>query len=278
MTVDDLGITDEQFRRVAALVQRFAGIQLPADKRTLVASRVRRLVRDGGFPSVDAWCDQHLRHPDRDTLSRLVDHMSTNHTFFWRESDHFVDFRDRVLPRLIADKQRAGETDLRLWCAAASTGQEPYQIQMLTRQVLGPRYASWRAGLLATDISEDALARAKEGRYGDDDVQRLPPDLRHTYFRRSGAEWQVVDELKRDLVFRRFNLLTNPYPFKTGFDVVFLRNVMIYFDVPTKTAILRRIGQLLQPAGVLYVGTSESLRGLDVPFVSLATGVYEVAS
>jgi len=165
--------------------------------------------------------------------------------------------------------------DLRVWCGAASRGQEPYTIQMMLREALGSDYPRWTAGLLATDIDSKALATCRTGIYPDEDVQRLPAALRYKYLQRAGPDrWQVVPDLKRDALFRRLNLMSPSLPFKRPLDVVFLRNVLIYFDTATKEALLRRIHGALAPGGWLFVGTSESLQVLDTPFQVAGPGAY----
>ncbi len=158
----DMSMTDGQFREIAALVQSRFGIQLPAEKRGLVTSRLQRLVRASGLGSFDEYWRRHMRPPSREVLSDLVDRLSTNHTYLWREPEHFEYLAREVLPR-VRESERA--RDLRLWCAAAATGEEPYCIQMVVRETLGAEYDRWTAGLLATDISDGALSRAREGMY-----------------------------------------------------------------------------------------------------------------
>jgi chemotaxis protein methyltransferase CheR len=273
----DMTMSDAQFLTVANLIESKTGLQLPESKRPLVLGRLQSLVRQSGHSSLQDWFQAEMRRPSAATVSALVDAMTTNHTYFWREADHFIRLRDEVIPDIA--RKRKSQKDIRIWCGAASRGQEPYTIQMMAREALKDDYPNWMAGLLATDIDTQALAHSRRGQFSDEDVQRLPAELRQKYFRRTDPEmWQVVPDLQRDAVFRRLNLMQPTLPFKHALDVVFLRNVLIYFDNPTKEALLRRIHNQLAPGGWLFVGTSESLQVLSTPFQVVGPGAYRKRS
>ncbi len=272
-------IPRDVFGRLAELVHERTGIVLGADKRGFVAMRLRGLPSRLGHPDVASLCREVVAQSDHPALPQIVDCLSTNHTFFYRESAHFDHFRDEALPETTRRLREREELDLRVWCAAASTGEEPYTLAMLLREHLGPDLPRWQAGLLATDISERALAVAREGVYREEDVARLPEVLRKRYFRpRGGGLLEVVPELRSDVVFRRFNLLAARYPFRKPFHVVFCRNVMIYFDAATRDAVAQRIFGCLAPGGYLYLGMAETLRGRHTPLEFVRPAVYRKAS
>lgn len=269
----DMTVTDAQFTALAALVQRRFGIYLSEDKRGLVQGRLQRVVRAHGESSFQDFYDKHLHSPSREILGEVVDHLTTNHTHFWREAAHFDLFTQVVLPEAI--RRHRSDRDLRVWCAAASYGQEPYTLLMLMHQVLGSDYPRWRAGVLATDLSAQALEVARAGVYRDADVGSLPKALRDRWMTQRGdGDWEMDAALKQDATFRRFNLVTPRFPFKKRFDAIFLRNVMIYFRDDLKTRLLNQMADALVSGGVLFVGHSESLRGLTTRLQPVRPGMY----
>lgn len=266
-------LQQDEFTRLRDFVARSLGIHLVDAKRSMVEQRLRSLVTSEGYPSFGALIvDLEARkRPSLET--EFINRITTNHTFFHREPDHFKFLVDTALPEHV-EFVGAGPKRLGMWCAAASRGHEPYTLAMLQRRFFGERYGAWDAGLLATDISEQALRHAAIGRYPVEEVSALPEPLRR-FFRDAGkGELEVLPELKRDVVYRRFNLHAEVYPFKRPFDVVFCRNVLIYFDGPTKVDVARKIAGKLRPGGYLFVGLSESL-GRDLPEYSyVRPGVY----
>jgi chemotaxis protein methyltransferase CheR len=192
-------------------------------------------------------------------MSELINRLSTNHTFFNREKDHFDHFRQTALPEALRRGQAAGVKDLRVWCAASSTGEEPYMLAMCMREVFGAAHRDWDTALLATDISERALAVARTGTYAPDRMQDLPAPLREKYFRPHGPDFEAVPELKSMITYRRLNLMNPSYPFKREFDAIFCRNVLIYFDSPTKNEVVAKMAKFLRPGAYLYIGHSETL-------------------
>ena len=257
----DMTMSDPQFVHVTDLLRARLGIHIPAEKRPMLVSRLQHLVRRAGCDSFGQYFDRHLARLDRGTLSRLADGLSTNHTFFWRESPHFDAFRTIVLPE--ARARHEDDKDVRVWCAAASTGQEPYTLVMLMRELWGPAYGGWQLGVLATDISDRALTIARAGEYDAEDAERLPAVLRTKYtVGASDGRRRIREDIREQVTYRRFNLVADRWPFRRGFDCVFLRNVLIYFDVPTKRRLLQRLAAHVVPEGVVFVGMSETLRHL----------------
>ena len=255
-----MGISDREFRLIRDLVYERFGINLTREKRALLVGRLGKLLRKQGFGSFQDYYKYLLADRSGRALDSLVNRISTNFTFFYRESEHFAFFLSPVLPEMARRIKGENHRDLRVWCAGCSTGQEPYTLQMLIREYFGKNYAMWEAGLLATDISAKALQTATRGLYPEEALDKLPRPLKRRYFRKAGdGEYEVADALKREVTFRRFNLMNERFPFRKPFDVIFCRNVMIYFDQPTRDALVRRFYENMVPGGYLFIGHSETL-------------------
>lgn len=269
-------LTAAEFSKFQRVIYDCFGIVLAETKRDMLANRLRMMLTERGFNSFDDYYEQCLKNPSVRTLDELINRVSTNHTYFYRESRHFVHLCKEALPNVVPKAKRRGngKPEFRLWCAAASTGQEPYGLAMQLREYWGKEYAQWSAGLLATDISERALLQAQEGKYAGEDVNPIPPDLRSKYLRKLGRQWEVCPELRQDVLFRRLNLMTKVLPFKKPFDVIFCRNVMIYFDNDTRRDLVQRFYDALYPGGYLYVGLAESLGKNAGQLRMVEPGVY----
>ena len=267
-------LNDKEFKHIAALVYDAFGIVLNQEKKSLVINRLGKTLRDRSLPSFAAYI--HLVENDRSgaELSLLANAISTNHTFFYREPKHFDHLSQVALPDILKKQRAKSEYDLRVWCAASSTGEEPWTLAMLIREALGSEVSRWHAGLLATDISTRALNTAYRGAYGQDEVDQLPPEMRRKWFRSRGdGLLEVVPELRSDLLFRRLNLVKE-FKFKKPFHIIFIRNVMIYFDQQTKEDLARRLAQWVVPGGYLYIGHSESLGRNSAEWESMQPAVY----
>ena len=250
---------------IMTLVYDVAGIKLGEGKRSMVEARLGKRLRQLGcdLPTYAA-----RLHRDDEEVIRCLDLMTTNHTAWKREPVHFTDLARRVLPAL--RNQR-----LRMWCAAAATGEEPWTIALTVHQALAD-LAQWDVGILATDISTRALAVAETGHYSAERIATLDADERRVAVeRRSGSEesWSVTPTLRQMLTFARLNLM-NEWPMRGPFDVIFCRNVMIYFDQHTQERLVNRLAALLTPGGTLYVGHSESLSAITHPLRSLGPATY----
>ncbi|MFW5829955.1 MAG: CheR family methyltransferase [Planctomycetota bacterium] len=268
----ELRLSDAEFQVLRDLIYERFGINLTDQKRGLVIGRLQKVLRQRGITDFSEYARQLQADRSGRMLSELVDRISTNHTFFFRENDHFVLMREQVLPEL---RQRHREDrDLRIWCAAAATGEEPYSLVMLLMDFFGDDYRFWRAGLLATDISEHALNIARAGRYPAERVKQVSPIYKQRYLSRVGAEWQVLPHVQREVAYRRFNLMNTTLPFKGKFDVIFCRNVMIYFDQETRAALVQRLCSVLPPGGWLFIGHSETIPRGCAPLASVRPAVY----
>lgn len=255
-----MDITDQEFQLMRELIYNRFGINLTEQKRSLLVGRLQKLIRETGFTSFKSYYDHLIKEPGEQALSELIDRISTNHTYFNREKEHFDYFLHTALPKVIEQLRKTNRRDLRIWCAGCSTGEEAYMILMLMHEYLGRDYASWDAGLLATDISSRALNHASSGIYASDRIEAVPQELRQKYFQSAKAgTWEVRDNLKKEATFRRFNLMNERFPFKRPFQMIFCRNVMIYFDKPTRDNLVSKFHQFTEPGGYLFIGHSESL-------------------
>jgi len=249
-----------------------SGIVLKDSKRSLVESRVAQRLRALNMHSYSQYLDYLQSGTPGDELVHLIDVISTNVTKFFREPDHF-EILDESVERWVAD----GRKQLRFWSAACSTGEEPYTMAM-TLQPHQQRH-DLDLKILATDISTRVLAHAQTGHYAADRVASVPDELRARYFRsRFGSEQEayvVADELKSLILFRRLNFKKFPYPIKGAFDGIFCRNAMIYFDRDLRTRMVYEFAKLLRPGGILMIGHSETLIGIEKKYRTIKPSVYE---
>lgn len=261
--------SSSDFDFVRDLVRRHSAIVLEASKEYLIEARLAPLARSEGLGSIGDLVTR-LRIGRDDKLQRkVIDAMTTNETLFFRDVHPFEALRVNVLPEMLPS--RAASKQLRIWSAACSTGQEPYTIAMLLREHF-PELASWRIDILATDLSTEVLAKARTGVYGQIEVNRgLPAKLMVKYFTKQGVDWQIDDSIRRMIEFREFNL-AETWPAMQKFDVIFLRNVLIYFDADTKKSILSRMRRLLRPDGCLFLGAAETTMNLDDGYERLQIG------
>jgi chemotaxis protein methyltransferase CheR len=266
-------ISDSDFRKVAELVKSLAGINLTEGKQELVSARLAKRLRALGLNSVGEYLIFVREQKTQDELVTMLDAISTNLTSFWRESDHFDYVTDKLLPRIVQKNQ----TTIRAWSAGCSTGEEPYGLAMLIHGSL-PNPARYDFKILATDLSTKVLDTAKRGRYGEDRVKSIPPEPFKKYMTREkhdGANIYTIEPVIRNLIsFSRLNLMES-WPMKGPFDMIFCRNVMIYFDKPTQSKLIHRFFDLLRSGGTLFVGHSESLAGIQNPFKYIRPTIYE---
>jgi len=250
-------IEERAFAKLRTIVQRETGIALRGDKRELLANRLSKRLRALGLQSENEYLRILETEAEPAELLELIDAVSTNVTHFFREEEHF-----RVLQRLL--EQQREQREIRIWCAAAATGEEPYTIAMVADQVL-PR-AREQCRILATDICLRALRRASDGLYTAKQVERVPRHLLARYFTKqhlAGAhQYAVSPELRGMILFKRMNLSRFPYPLRGPFDVIFCRNVMIYFDLELRRKMTESFEQLLKRGGHLFIGHSENLLGI----------------
>jgi chemotaxis protein methyltransferase CheR len=247
------------FDWVRALVHRESAIVLQPGKEYLVEARLLPIARQLGMPDVTQFVESVRGRPDPDTTRRIVEALTTNETSWFRDGDPFTALTSTVLPELLAARGPAER--LRIWSAACSSGQEPYTIAMLLEDALPD--AGSRVAITATDLSREMVERTRAGRFSQLEVNRgLPAAMLVRHFTRAGTEWEVAPALRRMVTVSACNLAA-PLPPMGPFDVVYLRNVLIYFDLPTKQAILRRVRDLMRPDGWLFLGAAETTLGVD---------------
>lgn len=253
-----MSITAESFSYVAELVRRRSGIVLESGKEYLVEGRLLPLARAAALADVDTYLRALRSAPHPLHLELVVDALTTNETSWFRDAQPFQALVDHVVPTLTAERVEVAPT-LRIWSAACSSGPEPYSIAMALADVV----PAGRLRILATDLSGEMLRRAERARYSQLEINRgLPAPMLVRHFARAGVEWEVVPALRAQVTFQRNNLLESP-PVGGPFDVVFLRNVLIYFDLATKREVLRRVQRVVRPGGYLLLGAAETTLGID---------------
>ncbi|HEY5126181.1 MAG TPA: protein-glutamate O-methyltransferase CheR [Bradyrhizobium sp.] len=250
---------DYEFLR--KLLKERSGLDLSSDKQYLVESRLIPLARRAGLPGIAELVAKIKAGTDTLT-SEVVEAMTTNETFFFRDKIPFDHMREAILPALA--QARANRRALRIWCAASSTGQEPYSIAMCVKEFSA--LAGWRVEILATDLSQEVLEKSKAGIYSQFEVQRgLPIQMLVKYFTQTGELWQLKADIRAMVQHRQLNLLQD-FSCLGTFDVIFCRNVLIYFDQDTKVGIFERLARMLEPDGVLALGAAESVVGISDAF------------
>ncbi|MFO7831828.1 MAG: protein-glutamate O-methyltransferase CheR [Desulfuromonadaceae bacterium] len=274
-----MDISDSEFASLRQMIYSRFGINLTEQKRSLLVGRLQKMLRTN---KIDTFED-YYRYLEKDTsgkaVSDLVNLISTNYTYFNREKDHFDYYLNTALPNICEEIRSRGEKNLRVWCAGCSTGEEAYTLVMLMHECLGNEYPRWDAGLLATDISERVLSTAREGIYPADKVASLPENLQRKYFTKlPSGQMQVSEKIRREVTFRRFNLMNTTFPFKRPFHIIFCRNVMIYFDQTTRNALVQRFHRFLEPKGYFFIGHSETLGRDSELFRYIMPAVYQKGS
>lgn len=264
-------ITDSEFNRIVVYVKSNYGIDL-SQKRVLVGGRLENYLIRNGYANYDEYMSKVEANPKGSEATDLVNVLTTNHTYFMRESAHFDYLKRVVLPW--AKAKAAREKDLRVWSAASSTGEEPYTIAMVLLDYFGIEHGSWDTRVLATDVSTRVLEHATRGVYLREEIEPLPQNWKRRHFKQIDEEEFVVkDELKKEVIFRQFNLM-NPFPFKKKFHVVFLRNVMIYFQDDVKYRLIQKVYDYMEPGGYLFIGTTESLDRHKTQFQYIQPSIY----
>jgi len=265
------------FETLATLLKTKSGLIIGMDKLYLLETRLAGIVKREKLTDMNGLAER-LRRPGSDALGRdVVEAMTTNESFFFRDDKPFLHFRNQALPRLVA--ARPAGSPLRVWSAASSSGQEAYSLAMIVAEsggVLGGR----KVEIVGTDIARDQLARAREGIYSQFDVQRgLPVQMLMKYFKKDESNWRISDQIRGMAQFREFNLLSDLRSLGK-FDIVFCRNVLIYFDQPTKARVLEAIAAIMPPDGMLYLGGAETVLGITGRFAPMPNerGVYGVVA
>jgi chemotaxis protein methyltransferase CheR len=227
----------------------------------MLEQRLNPLAETLGLANIEALVGELRRSHDSTLKTKIAEAVTVNETSFFRDSHPFEALRTSIIPELV--RKNEAKRSIRIWCAAASTGQEPASIAMTIREAF-PELSNWKIDIVATDLSEEVLARCRRGSYSQLEVNRgLPARHLDRFFERAGSEWMIKSEVRNLITFQRLNL-TKPLPFMSQFDIVFIRNVLIYFDQPTKTDILKRVHKSLTPDGYLFIGSAETVIGMGL--------------
>ncbi|MBI5461619.1 MAG: protein-glutamate O-methyltransferase CheR [Gammaproteobacteria bacterium] len=275
MTADEreFQFTDRDFAFLRQIAYEHTGITLGDTKRQMVYGRLARRIRQLGLDSFAAYC-QRIENDLDSELGELVNAITTNLTSFFRENHHFEHLTDTALPEIVA--HNAGARRLRVWSAGCSTGEEPYSIAMTLAE--SGQLSGWDARILATDIDTNVVAKARSGVYGDERIQDIAPQRLRRWFQRGGGanagKARVAQPLRDMISFRQLNLL-GPWPMQGPFDVIFCRNVVIYFDKETQRKLFARYADLLAPHGYLYIGHSETLFKISEQFRLIGGTIYK---
>ena len=267
-------LSANRFNRLAALIYDETGIKMPRTKATMLEGRLRRRVRDTGTATLNAYCDLLLADPTANgEIDHLINAVTTNKTDFFREPGHFDFLANTVLPTMV----KQGRRRIRTWSAACSTGAEPYTMAMVLDRFAEANRMEY--GILATDIDTEVLETARRGIYPAEQVDPVPSVMRQRYVAastdRRAAKVRIAPELRSAIGFARLNLMDTHYPVGEPMDIIFCRNVLIYFDKPTQEAVVRRLCDCLRPGGYLFLGHSESIAGMDLPVKTVSYTVFE---
>ena len=251
-------MTPPDYEYLRKLLKDHSGLDLSADKQYLIESRLLPLARKAGLPGISELV-QKMKGGAGSVIGQVVEAMTTNETFFFRDKIPFDHFREAVMPEIL--KARAGRKSIRIWCAAGSTGQEPYSLAMCLKE-MSAALTGWRVEILATDLSQEVIEKSKAGIYSQFEVQRgLPIQMLVKYFKQNGELWQVNADVRAMIQHRQLNLL-HDFSQLGVFDVIFCRNVLIYFDQDTKINIFNRLAKSTEPDGFLALGAAETVVGL----------------
>lgn len=265
-------ITSSEFNQLATYIKMHYGIYLRDEKQSLLVGRLQNVLIENGFQTFSEYFKYVISDKTGVAATTLIDKITTNHTFFMREVEHFQYFKDVVLP-VITKMSR--DNDLRIWSAGCSSGEEPYTLRMIMDDYLGKEKLFWDSKILATDISTTILEKAKKGIYTNDQVASLPNTWKLSYFYKYDKDnFAIADQLKNEVIFRKFNLMEKSFPFKKKFHVIFCRNVMIYFDSQTKNELIDKFYDNMEYGGYLFIGHSESLDRGQTKFQYVMPSVY----
>jgi chemotaxis protein methyltransferase CheR len=265
-------MTEAEYHKLAQLIYSVSGISLKESKQTLLTSRLAGVLAQSGRKTFTEYYNSLIADTSGASVAALVDRITTNHTYFMREPAHFDFFRDTVLPYL---KSKVTDRDLRVWSAACSTGEEPYTLAMILDEFLDTEKSRWDCRVLATDLSEKVLKDASQGVYAPERIEPLPALWKQRYLtRHPDGNYEIADRIKKEVIYRRFNLIEPVYPFRKKFHVIFCRNVMIYFDADTRASIINKLYDMTEPGGYLFIGHSEAIDRSKSKYKYVLPAVY----
>lgn len=265
-------IKKHEFEKIQKMLYDYFGLHLTDQKITMVESRLRKILNKYKLDSYTQYYTLLKTDKTGKKLIELINTLTTNHTYFWREPEHFEFFRDKALPYWSSELGKKNNRNLRIWSAGCSSGEEPYMLQILLLEHFKTQYPIWNAGILATDLSERVLNFAREGIYPTDRLKKLSPTLRKKYFVDYNGKFKVKDFVAKEVLFRKFNLM-NKFPFNNKFHIILCKNVMIYFDKPTRDKLFDKFYNALEDGGYLFIGLSETI-GKGTKFKYIQPSIY----
>lgn len=266
-----LNLEDKEFNYITSYIKTHYGVNLEK-KRHLIEGRLSNHISSLGFSNYMEYFENAIQDKEGHEMTSLINKLTTNHTYFLREKNHFDFYQAKVLPWIDQDLQCK---DLRVWSAGCSSGQEPYTLAILAADYLGANHCEWDCTLLASDISNKALDTAKKGIYTGEELSHMPDLWKKKYFvNLNNKQFEVAQAIKKNVAYRYFNLLS-AFSFKRPFHAIFCRNVMIYFDTPTKNDIVNKFYNALLPGGYFFIGHSESLSSCNHKFKYIMPSVYQ---
>lgn len=265
-------ISDKEFNKLAQYVKSNYGINLSEKKKILVVGRLQNILLQKNFNTFEEYFNYVISDKTGEAVTTLVNKLTTNHTFFLREAEHFEFFGSTVLP-FWANVLKTSR-DMRIWSAGCSSGEEAYTLAMIISDFLGTEKRLWDTKILATDISMNVLESAKAGIYLNENIEVIPSEWKRKYFRKIDNEKSIVnDNIMSEVIFRVFNLMST-FAFKKKFHVIFCRNVMIYFDNQTKNELINKFYEYTEPGGYLFIGHSETIRRDETKYKYIMPAVY----
>ena len=264
-------LKEDEFNAITSYIHTNYGVDL-RKKRHLIEGRLSNHIAQLGYTNYMDYFEFVKSDKKNEEATVLINKLTTNHTYFLRESEHFDYYKKQVLPWI---EETTKTRDLRVWSAGCSSGQEPYTLSMITRDYLSSSLGAWDSTILASDISDKVLSIAKSGVYSKEELSKVPLEWKKKYFVDYDEEYmRVSDALRKGVAYRNFNLLSR-FQFKKPFQAIFCRNVMIYFDKPTKNDIVRKFYDSLLPGGYFFIGQSESLASVDHSFKYVQPSIYQ---
>lgn len=265
-------MTDAEFIRIYRFMKSRYGIDMER-KKEIIQGRLENYILSHNFGDFSQYMNAVEMDFTGNMEREMVNILTTNHTFFMREFEHFDYLRQVVLPQL--KKQENGKKDLCIWCGAASTGQEPYMLAMLMKDYFGLEHGAWDTKILATDVSTGVLKQAMEGIYTGEQIACLPETWKRRFLRslNGGEQYEMTAEIKNEVIFRQFNLM-DIFPFKRKMHIVFLRNVMIYFDKETKNKLIQKVYDVMEPGGYLFIGRTETIDRSQTSFQLIQPSIF----
>ncbi|WP_026882775.1 CheR family methyltransferase [Clostridium akagii] len=266
-----INIKISEFKELTAYMKKNYGINL-TEKKVLIEGRLSNMIMEKGFSNFSDYLKFVFKDTSGNEISILINKLTTNHTYFMREADHFKYFRDTVVPYL---EENSKNKDLRIWSAGCSSGEEPYTLAMIIKDYFGNQKDMWNTKILATDISKKVLDEAKNGVYSGEAVNTIPKYWLLNYFNKiDGENYEICEEIRNEIIYRDFNLMTEIFPFKKKFHVIFCRNVMIYFEPKTKVELINKFYDITEPGGYLFIGHSESIDKNETKYDYIMPAVY----